>query len=785
MMPEQTIAAPSGLLTRAGAPVPLTGVFVDADVRALGARVTVTQKYRNTETQPIEAVYVFPLDEGAAVCGFEVVIDGVRIVGEVKEREEAFRAYDDAMAAGHGAYLLDEERSDVFQASVGNLPPGASVELTIVYVVELDVVDEAVRFAVPTTVAPRYAPAEDRVGVGRPDSEALNPPRALEVPYGLDLRVRIATPARPSRVSSPSHPIDVAFEADALVVSLSQAGTPLDRDFVLAIEGGGFEVPTAWVETSRSGDCAVAVSFVPRLPDTRQPAEIVFVVDRSGSMSGSSIVEVRNALQLCLRSMIEGCRFDIIGFGSRVETLFGKSRGYDDASLSQASEHVRALEADLGGTEILEPLRQVFSKAPAAGTVRQVVVLTDGEVTNTDAVLELVKANSATNRVFAFGIGAGASAHLVRGLARAGGGTAEFVAPLERIEPKVLRLMARLLSPAITGVRATWSGLDVVQAPAVLPPMFHGSRLVLYGFVGTPKAGSLTLDAIGPEGPFSYRVPIAADAAVPGQVVSTLAARARIRELEESPEWLRARGSRQQRGRPTGAAREIADLAIRYGLVSRETSYVAIERREVPVTGDVQLRQVPIALTHGWGSVQQPWLARAHASQTTLGVQAAMLPSARPASPKLASARFADSVFGAVEALSDALPAFNREQAASPRRPRSTRAGDALRARVLALVQLQGADGSWDPGDEFFQILRVDPTRFRAALDGLTSMQKLEPSTPRARALATATAIRWLEKHADEIREEWRLVADKGRDALTRLIGAEAGAWLDAGRSLI
>jgi Ca-activated chloride channel family protein len=271
-MPEQTMAAPCGLLTRAGAPVPLTGVSVDADVRALGARVTVTQRYRNAEAQPIEAVYVFPLDEGAAVCGFEAVIDGVRIVGEVKEREEAFRAYDDAMAAGHGAYLLDEERPDVFQASVGNLPPGAEVALTIVYVTELDVVDDAVRFVVPTTVAPRYAPAEDRVGVGRPDADALNPPRALEVPYGLDLRVRLATPSRPSRVSSPSHPIEAAFEGDAVVVSLSQRGTPLDRDFVLSIEGGGFETPTAWVETGPGGDRAVAVSFVPRLPDARQPA---------------------------------------------------------------------------------------------------------------------------------------------------------------------------------------------------------------------------------------------------------------------------------------------------------------------------------------------------------------------------------------------------------------------------------------------------------------------------------------------------------------------------------
>ena len=104
-------------------------------------------------------MYLFPLDEGAAVCGFEALIDGTLVVGEAMEREAAFAKYDDAMQAGHGAYLLDEERPDVFQASVGNLPPGKEALLKITYVSELDVQDGALRFVVPTTVSPRYAPA--------------------------------------------------------------------------------------------------------------------------------------------------------------------------------------------------------------------------------------------------------------------------------------------------------------------------------------------------------------------------------------------------------------------------------------------------------------------------------------------------------------------------------------------------------------------------------------------------------------------------------------------------
>ena len=193
-MPETSAAPLAGLVTRQGQPVPLSGIEIRADVSSLGARVTIAQRYVNRESAPIEAVYVFPLDERSAVCGFEALIDGTLVVGEIRTRDEAFEAYDEAMARGDGAFLLDEERPDVFVASVGNLPPGKEVLLKIVYVTELGVTDEGLRFTVPTTVSPRYAPAADHRGVGRPDADTLNPPLAWQVPYGLSLMVEVTLP---------------------------------------------------------------------------------------------------------------------------------------------------------------------------------------------------------------------------------------------------------------------------------------------------------------------------------------------------------------------------------------------------------------------------------------------------------------------------------------------------------------------------------------------------------------------------------------------------------------
>ena len=305
-------AAHSGLFSReTGQSIPLDHVRVEAHVVDAAARVTIRQSYRNIENVPLEVVYAFPLDEGAAVCAFEAAVDGVRYVGLAKERDEAFREYDDALEAGHGGFLLDEERADVFTASLGNMTPGSSVELSITYVTELAAEGEGLRFTLPTTVSPRYAPAADRTGVGPTAAEALNPPVAWAVPYGFSFEMDMAMSGAVRGVQSPSHPIAMELDGCRAKVRLAQRTAAMDRDLVIVVTAEGLSAPHAVVERGEKGS-AVLLSFLPKFEPAARAAEVIFVVDRSGSMGGDSIAEVRNALQLCLRSLTPGSRFNIV-----------------------------------------------------------------------------------------------------------------------------------------------------------------------------------------------------------------------------------------------------------------------------------------------------------------------------------------------------------------------------------------------------------------------------------------------------------------------------------------
>ena len=745
-----------------GEAIPLQGVRVEAEVRLGAARTRVLQRYRNVESKPVEAVYVFPLPEGSAVCGFEARIGDRHIQGTVQEREKAFERYDDAMMDGNGAFLLDQERPDVFTASVGNLEAGAEVVLAISFVSQLHREGDAIRYALPTTISPRYVPEHvvDAPTVGQPDWERVTPPVALEVPYGIEVSVdaRLGTAIR--SVASPSHPVEVEVDGEKARVRFASREQTMDRDFVLLLRSEAAGQPSALLQREEDGATTAVVTFLPTLEETAPAdSETIFLVDCSGSMGGTSMEEARRALRLCLRSLSPGSAFNVIRFGSRFEQLFPVSRAYDDASMEEADRHAQAMHANLGGTEILRPLQAIVAQEGRAQ--RQVILLTDGQVANEPEVVALAREHRDSVRIFTFGIGAGASEYLVRGVARASRGAAEFIHPGERIEPKVLRQFNRIASPPLTGVCVECPGVEASMAPRDVPPVFDGDALTLFiRFQGEiPEGAVLRGDSLG--GPLRAEVSFDADIEE-GNLASTLWAQARLRELEDGSAGGGSRRGSNQRGRKDQRRGDpILTLALRHGLVSSRTSFVAVEVRDEAdrTQQQAELRRIPVALTSGWGDIkrrqvrsrQRPRMASPLAATLSAGLRtlsARQAPRSAPADIRAFSALRMSRASAPASGIDDLLGAVADklgeacEEACAP--------GGGM--DHLDLLMLQRADGSFTAGPGLIEYTGLSP-------DDLTDIAS-DLGVDEA-VVATVAALMVLHRDASGRRDEWRRAATK------------------------
>lgn len=433
--------------------VALRGVDIQANVVDMCAEVQVSQRYQNHYSYPIEAQYLFPLDSHAAVTGFESDIDGVVTKAAIQEKVQARQTYDAALARGDSAQLLEQKRDDVFQMSIGNLSPGSTCVIRIKYVTDLKVEGDAVVFFLPTHVAPRYTPASDKDPL-----PAGQGPRWVHDGLHVHVVAAMATNITSVDYETGGIPMTINGQNNVRTAVLGDGMQYLTQDIVVKVATENPHQPRCLVEKNIDGNthCAV-VTLAPHLDFDDCKCELVFIVDRSGSMSGHNISQATKAMQLFLRSVPEDCYFNIVGFGSRYEFLWPQSVRYGEETLAKASRHVANMAANLGGTEILEPLQKVLSSNTVEGYNRQVFLLTDGQVSNTEAVVRMVGKYAVKARTFALGLGSGASHALVEGVARAGNGTSAFVMT-DGLESNVIMQLKRALQPALSDVTIEWEG---------------------------------------------------------------------------------------------------------------------------------------------------------------------------------------------------------------------------------------------------------------------------------------------------------------------------------------
>ncbi|KAJ8105488.1 hypothetical protein ONZ43_g7408 [Nemania bipapillata] len=446
--------------------LPLEDMEAHTVIKDVSSRTVLTQTFLNNTAGPIKGLaYSFPLYDGVSVVSFTATIGDIQIQGLVKEKQQARREYNDAVSKGSLAGLLEQvpEASDVFVTSIGNVPAGAKVVVEVVYVGELkhDAESNGIRFTIPSSIAPRYGQTPGSVAGSLPLNTALASSKAADA---IRITVDFQSPEGCiiQQIQSPSHPAAVtigrttdmpttSFVPNRGSATLLLGSTNLDKDFVIIANVRDADKPRALLETHAtiSNQRALMATLVPRFNIAPTYGEIVFIVDRSGSMDGKMQLVTR-ALTILLKSLPVGVKFNICSFGSRHSFLWPRSKSYTDDNLNQALKHIDTFQADFGGTELHDPVKVTISQR-FTDMLLDAIILTDGQIWNQESLFSIIRQATETHkcRFFSLGIGSGASTALVEGIATAGNGFSQFVAENEKMDRKMIRLLKGALTPHI------------------------------------------------------------------------------------------------------------------------------------------------------------------------------------------------------------------------------------------------------------------------------------------------------------------------------------------------
>ncbi|CAJ1070722.1 von Willebrand factor A domain-containing protein 5A-like isoform X7 [Xyrichtys novacula] len=762
-----------GLLTAQKEPVPLKSVEVQLEVRDHVATVVSTLNYENKEDKPLEAVFVFPLPGDAAVCHFSATVGQTQIVAEVKEKQKAREDYDDALSSGQQAFLLEESEQspDIFSLSVGSLPPGESASIRLEYVIELNVqADSGLRFCLPAVLNPRYQPQDGGSG----NIQVTSCPSSL-VPYTLSFSAQVSSPRPVSRIESNCSldPLQYLNSEQTKATIKLAAGHKFDRDVELLIYYKDAHQPTAVVEAGQAsaglgtlmGDPVVMLSLYPEFPEAVMSSvatcgEFVFLLDRSGSMDApvnhtnrneTRISSARDTLLLLLKSLPMGCYFNIYSFGSSFESIFPKSVEYSQGTMEEALKKVGEMEANLGGTEILKPLEHIFSQPCIPSQPRQLFVFTDGEVGNTKQVIDLVKKNSHAHRCFSFGIGEGASSALINGLAKEGGGHAQFISGSDRMQPKVMQSLRYALYPAVMDISVTWDLPKDVYATVLSPPitsLFQGQRSLIYagltGQISEAAEGCVTvkysLAGHPSQNQLQFNLKPTEDS---GLTLHRLASRALIRCLE-----MEDREPRQQQDE--SVKKKVVELSVQSGVSSAFTAFIAVNK------GNGEAIQGPLVRRNVPAPIHQPFcstLSTVKKKGTKLGLIKKSLQGNRREMD-------ASSAGTPPMLLSDVPVPVPSHPPMDP---------------LLRLVALQKASGCWD----------LSPALATALGKTSEEVETPKPASVNEEVWATILSLIWLHGFKMDVRDEWELLAMKAMSWLRAQDSSCLNECVDAGNALL
>ncbi len=585
----------------------LLNTDVNITVNGLVARVSVMQEFKNEGGEWVEGTYVFPLPDKAAVDHMRLYIGDRYIEGEIQEKEQARKAYEQAKQAGKKTSLVEQQRANLFTTSVANIAPGETVIVEIEYMEDVHFDNGVFSLRYPMTLTPRYIPGQalpDKVGSGWSsdtdevsDASQITPPMvSASRAHKVSLQASVNAGVPLEIIASRYHPVNVAETSGHYAVTLAGNRVPMDHDFELLWRPVASSSPRAMVFTETlQGEPHYLLMVMP--PDigeattVRMPREMIFIVDTSGSMHGVSIEQAKRALQRALGGLQPEDRFNVIEFNSHANPLFATSVAADVAALSSAKDFVRQLQAN-GGTNMRSALQHALRSAASESHLKQIIFITDGAVGNEEGLFALIETGLGNARLFTVGIGSAPNSWFMRKAAEAGRGSFTTISSLHEVGEKMDRLFQKLEQPQVTNIAVQWPSSVVVDPyPAVVPDLYLGEPVtVKVKASGTFRPGD-SVRIVGDSVSGAWTRDLALNISEDSPGVAALWARARIGNLLD----LERRGADAQETR-----KAIVDTALKHHLVSKHTSLVAIDKTPARESTDpLKTEQVANLMPYG------------------------------------------------------------------------------------------------------------------------------------------------------------------------------------------
>ena len=655
---------------------PLKHTDVQARVSGSLSRVEVTHTFENPFTTALNAIYIFPLPDEAAVDSMVIQFADRTIQGKIEKREEAQAIYEQAKQRGQTAGLLEQERANIFTQSLANIPPGEQIKVVICYSDPLAYKQGAYEFIFPMVVGSRYIPgnpiADHSQGSATapmtlnqdtdivPDASRLNGPvlpTGMRSGHDIQVTLDIETGVEIVNLQSPSHQIKVDTQAALTHITLAPNDTLPNKDLIVRYQVAGEATQTSLLTQSDQRGGHFALYMIPAIRyDAAQyiPKDMVFLIDTSGSQSGAPLAQCQALMGRFIEGLHPQDTFNIVNFANTTQQLAKVPLANTPNNRKQALGYVNRLRAG-GGTEMLRGFKTVLNLPQTdPGQIRNIVLLTDGYIGNeTQIFAEVQRSLSPSARLHSFGAGSSVNRFLLNRVAEFGRGISHVVRHDQTIETVVDKFWGQINNPVLGNLSLSWDGPGdaPIFYPTAAPDLFAEQPLVLFGRKADNQPGTLRITGTAAGGqPFEQSFAMAFEPSG-NEAIAQLWGRARIKALM----------NQMVSGETTQGVKAVTDTALAYQLLSQYTAFVA-------VSDDVRVEQphnavavnVPTLMPDSvsYGGVFGAAVSRHRTPLPALARPALMSPAKRRAAPPQASAPDISSLASRADSTEEPEVAF-------------------------------------------------------------------------------------------------------------------------------